>query len=105
MSAPIQNINNAIQAYSNALGGRTEETSSANFSGGSDFADLVKGAIQEARKISERSEQLSIAAINDKADMTQVITAVAEAEVTLQTVVNVRDKVLESYNSIIRMPM
>ena len=56
-------------------------------------------------KIGERSEKMSIAAINDRADITQVVTAVAEAELTLQTVVNVRDKVLEAYKDIIRMPV
>jgi len=34
-----------------------------------------------------------------------VITAVAEAEVTLQTVVAVRDRVIEAYRDIARMPM
>ena len=70
-----------------------------------EFGDLVRSAIMEARKIGETSEKLSIDAINDRADITQVVTAVAEAEMTLQTVVNVRDKVLEAYNDIIRMPV
>ncbi|HBT42107.1 MAG TPA: flagellar hook-basal body complex protein FliE [Rhodospirillaceae bacterium] len=70
-----------------------------------EFGDLVRSAIMEARKIGETSEKMSIAAINDRADITQVVTAVAEAEMTLQTVVNVRDKVLEAYNDIIRMPV
>ncbi|MCH7865437.1 MAG: flagellar hook-basal body complex protein FliE, partial [Proteobacteria bacterium] len=35
----------------------------------------------------------------------QGVTAVAEAEVTLQTVVMVRDKVLEAYREILRMQM
>ena len=40
-----------------------------------------------------------------KADLSSVVTAVAEAELTLQTVVAVRDKVIESYKQILRMPM
>ena len=70
-----------------------------------EFADLVKSAIDEAVKIGERSEQLTIQGINERADVTQVVTAVAEAELTLQTVVTVRDKVIEAYKDIIRMPM
>lgn len=72
---------------------------------GSDFADLVKGAIEEAKQIGEKSEQLSIAGITDRADISQVVTAVAEAEITLQTVVAIRDKVLDAYKDIIRMPI
>ena len=62
-------------------------------------------AIKEAVTIGQRSEAISIAAINDRADMNQVVTAVAEAEVTLRTVVSVRDKVVEAYREILRMPV
>jgi flagellar hook-basal body complex protein FliE len=34
-----------------------------------------------------------------------VVTAVAEAELTLQTVIAVRDKALDAYHDIIRMPI
>jgi len=70
-----------------------------------DFAGLVRSAVKEAVRIGEKSEQLSIAGINDRADINQVVTAVAEAEVTLQTAVSIRDKVIESYKQILRMPM
>ena len=70
-----------------------------------EFADLVKNAIKEAVRIGERSENLSIRGISDKADVSKVVTAVSEAELTLQTVVTVRDKVLEAYKEIMRMPM
>ena len=53
----------------------------------------------------ERSETISIAGIAERADIGQVVTAVAEAEVTLQTVVSIRDKVLDAYKDIIRMPI
>ena len=106
MITAAQNINQAIDAYKNvAKGATTEMAGNGSSSAGEDFASLVKGAIREAVQIGERSEQLSIAGINDKADLTQVVTAVAEAEVTLRTVVNVRDKVVEAYREILRMPM
>ncbi len=106
MITSAQSINQAINAYKSAatssLKGMDDGVAAP---GGGDFADLVKGAIKEAVRIGERSEQLSIAGINDKADLNQVVTAVAEAEVTLQTVVNVRDKVIDAYREILRMPM
>ena len=37
--------------------------------------------------------------------MNKVVTAVAEAELTLQTVVTIRDKVIEAYRDIMRMPI
>lgn len=69
------------------------------------FASLVKGAIDQAVQIGQKSEQASIAAIRDRADVTQVVTAVSEAELTLQTVVSVRDKVVDAYKEILRMPI
>ena len=106
MSSPLQNINNAINAYNNAAGGKsTGEKEVSVGPSGSEFADLVKGAIEEAKTIGERSEHLSIAGITNRADIGQVVTAVAEAEITLQTVVAIRDKVLAAYKDIIRMPI
>lgn len=106
MVAPIGNVSNAIQAYAN--GGAKAADGGMNardVPAGDSFASLVKGAISEAIKIGERSEQMSISAVRDRADLNEVVTAVAEAEVTLQTVVNVRDKVLDAYKDIIRMPI
>jgi len=105
MATPVQNITTALNAYNDAAGGRTKSVDTGGGPSGSDFADLVKGAIEEAKKIGERSESLSIAGIVDRADVSQVVTAVAEAEATIQTVVTIRDKVLEAYKDILRMPM
>ena len=100
-----QNITKVLNAYNEAAKGRPQGIQSDQPSKGNEFADLVKGALSEAKKIGERSEQLSIAGIADRADIGQVVTAVAEAEVTVQTVVAIRDKVIEAYKDIIRMPM
>ncbi len=106
MPTPAQSYISAVNAYNNAARGESLDTKK---SGGDahqgEFADLVKSAIKEAVKIGERSEQLSIQGINDRADVSKVVTAVNEAELTLQTVVAVRDKVLDAYKEIIRMPM
>ena len=103
------NIHQALNAYQRTARqtlANTQKTEvGAAAQGQEEFGDLVRNAIMEARKIGEQSEKMSIAAINDRADITQVVTAVAEAELTLQTVVNVRDKVLEAYRQIIRMPI
>lgn len=105
MATPTQNITNVLNAYNLAARGKTETTGTSEVSSGGDFASLVKGVIEEAKKIGERSEQLSIAGITDRADISQVVTAVAEAEMALRTVVAIRDKVIDAYKEIIRMPM
>jgi flagellar hook-basal body complex protein FliE len=99
---------NAISAYKSAVGraaqgdlpGGGAVDSSAN-----DFSMMVKNFTQNAIDKSEMSEQLSAAAAAGKANIDQVVIAVAEAESTLNTVVAVRDKVLEAYREILRMPI
>ncbi len=107
MPTPAQNIANVMGAYTRAAtgAGKGLDARDKPAAGGDEFADLVKGALEEARKIGERSEHLSVQGIRDNADLNQVITAVAETEVTLQTVVSVRDKVIEAYKEITRMPI
>jgi flagellar hook-basal body complex protein FliE len=73
--------------------------------GGSSFADMVKGAIDSAAATGKASERLSLAAVGDGADLTQVVTAVAEAETVLNTVMAVRDRVIDAYKDILRMPI
>jgi len=70
-----------------------------------EFSDLLKAAVQEAADIGYKSERLTLAAAAGSADVNEVITAVAEAEVTLQAVTTVRDKVIQAYQEIIKMPI
>ena len=104
MATPAQNISNALAAYAQTVKGGGSGIE-ARETDGDQFADLVKSAIKEAVKIGEESERLSIEGIRDRADLNQVITAVAEAELTLQTVISIRDKVVDAYKEIIRMPI
>ena len=106
MPSPAQNYISAVNAYKSAARSAPSESPTGNdATHQGDFANLVKNAINEAVKIGERGESMSIAGINDRADINQVVTAVSEAEIALKTVVTVRDKVLDAYKEIIRMPM
>lgn len=101
-------INNAISAYNAAARPTTGAASAApedNAASSSDFAGLVKGAAQTAIDNLKGGERMSMKAIAGQADLTEVITAVSAAEITLQTVMSVRDKVITAYNEIMRMPI
>ena len=106
MPTPAQNYSTAIKAYNTAARGEiTNLKKPADDNQEGEFANLVNDAIKAAVRIGERSENLSIQGISDKADISKVVTAVSEAELTLQTVVTVRDKVLAAYKEIMRMPI
>lgn len=69
------------------------------------FADMVKDVTSSAIETGEKAEKMSAAAISGDADVTDVVTAVANAEITLQTMVAVRDKIISAYQEILRMPI
>jgi flagellar hook-basal body complex protein FliE len=100
--APLSNAANVASAYAKVPqgGGLSARDTQA-----SPFADMVKGAVQQAIDVQKTSETVSMAAITDRADMNQVITAVAEAEATLHAVTSIRDKIIEAYREILRMPV
>ena len=105
MATPIQNINQAVTAYVNAAKGQSPGLEARDTGSRGEFADLVKGAIEKSIDNSQTGERQSMEAVNDRADLNQVVTAVAEAELTLQPVMAVRDKVMEAYKEILRMPI
>jgi flagellar hook-basal body complex protein FliE len=72
---------------------------------GEAFANLVRDAVGGAIDTGHVAERVSAKAIAGQTDLNQVVTAVNNAEVTLQTVLAVRDKVIQAYQDIIRMPI
>lgn len=98
-------IGKAVNAYRDALKGTKPAASGKGERQEPDFAGMLKTSVKSAIDGQKQAEKLSMAAVAGKADINQVITAVAEAEVTLQAVVAVRDKVIEAYKDIIRMPI
>lgn len=69
------------------------------------FADLMSNALSAARDSGHAAEADSVRALKGDIGLHEVVTTVTSAEVTLQTVVAVRDKVISAYNDIIRMPI
>lgn len=73
--------------------------------GGPDFASLVQGAVGGVAEAGRKAETQALAAVNGKADIVDVVTAVAESEAALETLVAVRDRVIAAYEEIMRMPI
>jgi flagellar hook-basal body complex protein FliE len=108
----MTNINNAISAYNTAVNpfanidkGASSSMAESGASVGTDFASVLKNAAKVAIGSAKSAEQASLAAVAGKADIREVVAAVANTELTLETVVNVRDKVINAYNEILRMPI
>jgi flagellar hook-basal body complex protein FliE len=74
-------------------------------SGGNDFAQVLRTATTQAIDDVKGGERMSLAAAAGKANINDVVMAVSNAERTLQTVVTLRDKAVQSYQQIMRMPI
>ncbi len=72
---------------------------------GKDFASFVRDAADASIDTMHQGEQISKMGIAGKAELTDVVNAVNDAEMTLQTVTALRDKLVEAYREIIRMPI
>jgi len=70
---------------------------------GQGFGDLLKQSIEGAIDTQKSGEAASLGAMSGKTDINNVVQAVNNAEVTLQTVLAVRDKVLSAYTEIMHM--
>jgi flagellar hook-basal body complex protein FliE len=101
------NAANAALAYVEALkrpavGGGEAATLGA---GGPSFADMVQDAVGQGVAATKAGEAATVKAATGEMELIDVITAVANAETTLQTVVAVRDQVIQAYQDIVRMPI
>jgi len=107
----VASFNDAISDYRNAASGKTNTVAETvtgtgtKVNPGESFADMVRGAAHDARATMANSEQMTQKAITGDAELHEVVTAVSAAEVTLRTVVSVRDKAVEAYQSILNMPV
>ena len=71
----------------------------------SSFVDLVKEVAENSVEAGKTAELATASAVAGKADLTDVVTAVSNAELALQTVVTVRNRVVAAYQEILRMPI
>ncbi|MCD6073794.1 MAG: flagellar hook-basal body protein FliE [Rhodospirillales bacterium] len=93
----------SIQRLADGAGGAAKASPASAVSG--DFSSMVKSFAEDAVKSGQHAENQTAAAAAGKADLNSVVMAVSEAELTLNTVVAVRDKVIEAYREILRMPI
>ena len=99
----------ATQAYAQALGNLTNMGEGAAPTGASSgpggFAQVLGNVLDDAVQAGKTSEAAAVKAAAGKADVADVVTAINNAELALETVVAVRDRVISAYQEIMRMPI
>lgn len=103
-------LSTAVQAYTqaaakakDAVGGSPAPDASKQIC--AEFSTMVKDVVGSAVQAGKSAETMSLQAISGTADISQVALAVTNAEMSLQTVVAVRDRVIQAYQDILKMPI
>jgi flagellar hook-basal body complex protein FliE len=71
--------------------------------GGPSFGELLKDVIGSVMEGGRQSDAQTTAMASGKANVMDVVSAVAETDVKVSTLVSVRDKVIQSYEDIMKM--
>lgn len=72
---------------------------------GLDFGSMVKSAMNDVMGATKKAEHQIAAQVAGKAELIDVVTAISAAEASLETVMAVRDQVINAYQEIMRMPI
>jgi flagellar hook-basal body complex protein FliE len=95
----------AANAYANLArildtggAGKTSEAGS-----GPSFSALLKDAVGSVLDAGKKSDVQTVAMASGKANVMDVVTAVADTDVAVSTLVSVRDKVIAAYEDIMKM--
>ena len=72
---------------------------------GPSFGALLKDAIGSVLEAGKASDAQQRAMVAGKANLVDVVTAVSETEVAVEALVSVRDRMIQAYEEIMRMPI
>jgi flagellar hook-basal body complex protein FliE len=71
--------------------------------GGPSFGAVLKEALGSVMDAGRKSDAQTVAMAAGKANVMDVVTAVSETDVAVSTLVSVRDRVIQSYEDILKM--
>lgn len=89
----------AAEAYNRSAGG------GASAGGPESFSSAITQALDQAVQVGHTADDQAMQALSGAGNLTDVVTAVSHAEMTLQTATAIRDRMLQAYQDIIKMPI
>lgn len=102
----VDKINPAAAASAYANTAKTVSfTDEGNKAGMVNFGDLMKNALVSSIDTMKMGETMSARAVTGEASLPEVVQAVNAAELTLQTVTAVRDRLVSAYQELMRTQM
>ncbi len=104
------NLNTSLAASAYALTQKMGSNPAAALArqgeAGNSFADVLEATVGRARDAGKKADAMAMnTAAGRPTDLVEVVTAVAESEAALESLVAVRDRVVAAYEEIMRMPI
>jgi flagellar hook-basal body complex protein FliE len=95
----------AVQAQASSLSQSAASLGPGSAGPAGGFEDILKNAMTDAVQSSHKAEAQMQAQVQGKANLVDVVTAINSAQTSLQTVLAVRDQVIQAYQQIMQMPI
>ena len=100
-SANLQSVKNITQAQELPnIGGQNDKIGFKP-----SFNELLTESLDKSRDAGYKGEAISAESVANKAEYHQLVTAVNNADLSLRTVVAVRDRIINAYQDILKMPI
>jgi|SRR5215217_4738928 len=96
---------NASRLINQAAKPNTDLTALGSGGQGGNFADMLAQQVQGVVDTGAKSDQMAIDMVSGKANVVDMVTALSETEMAIESMVTVRDRVISAYEEIMRMPI
>lgn len=104
ISSAVHTLDKALRTDA-GTGMEPSGSSGSGGSGGIDFGEMLKEATEDVVDKLQVADAQSLEAVAGTASLDEVVMAVTQAEMALNTVVSIRDRVIQAYQEILRMPI
>lgn len=104
MNSMLTSVSQAHNAYAQSLqnslqSGVTDDTPDSV----SDFSSVLSKAVGNAVSTGHAAEAQAAQGLSGGGDMTQIVTAISNAQLALQTTTVIRDRMVQAYQDVMKM--
>ncbi len=101
----MDKINPAMAANAYTNSSKVMDAPGFDSAQGKNFGDVLRDAATKTMETMRAGESATARAVTGEASLPEVVQAITASEITLQTVVAMRDRMVTAYQEIMRMPV
>ena len=105
MTVPVVTVTPAGAARAQSPGENRARTGEEAGPATPGFGDMLTRALGSVVDAGHQADAQSVQAITGGGNLTEVVTAVSRAELALQSAATIRDRVVQAYQDVMRMPI